>query len=36
MVIVPGDPRIDPGIRVPPPKDHDYTIRRIEPTVCRP
>lgn len=36
MTLIPGDPQVDPGIAMTRPQDGPrFTIRAVEPTVCR-
>jgi hypothetical protein len=37
MTVIPADPKIDPKIRVAPPNNGvKYTLKVVEPTVCKP
>lgn len=35
MTLLPANPKVDPAMKVAPPKDRRFTMREVEPTICR-
>lgn len=35
MTLLPANPKIDPAMKVAPPNDRRFTMRNVEPTICR-